>query len=151
MLIMPIAWGSPFILNRDAAVCLGRESQKQSLPLELSLAVLLTENGKVGLAGSNTNGSFDLGPGRINTARIPVLSRELGVSPLTLASALLNEQCTNLAVLVYLLRKSINETRGDVWAGVGRFHSKTPSHAGTYQIAVARKLNQLRSEGVIFQ
>ncbi len=110
---------------------------RYSLPLPLFQAVLKTEGGWDGLKKPNTNGSFDLGRAQINTIHLPELKR-YGITE----HALIHDPCTNLHVAAYRLRFEINRA-GELWRGVGNYHSRTPHLNSAYQKRVKRHLDRI--------
>jgi len=97
-------------------------------PTQLYLAVLRTEGGRPGMARSNTNGSWDFGPGQINSSWIPRLrKRGLPAS----AATLRHNTCFNLYVSGWILRYELDDAP-DLWTGLMRYHSRTPAYQRRY-------------------
>lgn len=91
-------------------------------PLVLK-AVRRQEAGKVGMANRNTDGSYDLGVMQINTINLPQISRKF---PDVSALDLIYRACVNVFVGAWFLKGRIDRANGDVWRGVGNYHSGTP-------------------------
>lgn len=128
--------------------CLIQESQKQQIPPPILLAVLQAEKGTVGRASRNTNGTYDLGPAQYNTSNIPELYRQIqriqpGIQVEHVTSAVMNDGCFSIAAAAWWLKKKIVESRGDLWEGVGRYHSKTMKYKVEYQQRVYRNYQQI--------
>lgn len=68
----------------------------------------------------NKNNSVDVGIMQINS----IHQHEL--STLGIKMDELFEPCKNIIVGAWLLKRSIMSANGDVWKGVGRYHSATP-------------------------
>ena len=62
------------ITAQALALCIFTAAQTYSVPPTVILGVLNVEGGKVGMASSNTNGTYDLGPMQINTIWVPELA-----------------------------------------------------------------------------
>lgn len=107
--------------------CVVSAAAEYSLPRTLVVAILATEGGHVGAVRRNTNGTLDHGPMQINT----VEAKELfayGISQ----QQLIWDGCVNARAGARILRKRINEARGNFWKGVAAYHSKTPSVGRKY-------------------
>lgn len=107
-------------LDAQAEQCVDTAAAAYRLPVNVFRAVLRTEGGWTGLKKRNTNGSYDMGPAQINTIHLPDLSRH-GITE----QMLVHDACINIYVGAYRLRVEI-ERVGDLWRGVGNYHSRTP-------------------------
>lgn len=116
--------------------CVVAEAGRQQLELLKVLAVLKTENGRVGQFVPNSNGSYDIGPMQVNTIHLPELAKTYGVAERTMATLLAYDGCFNVAVGTWLLRRRTNEAGGDFWYGIGRYHSKTTAVSTRYILRV---------------
>lgn len=133
----------PDVIRPATVQCFYAEATRQSLePIKL-LAVLKTEGGKVGQFARNTDGSYDIGPMQINSIHLPDLSKEFGITQRQLAQYLAYDGCFNVAVGAWMLRKRTNESQGDFWYGIGRYHSKTPSHRNRYILRVHEHMTSM--------
>ena len=151
-------WASSRSPLRPATLqCFHAAARRQGLEPIKVLAVLRSENGKLGsYVFAPKGGSWDLGPMQINTIHLPDFARVFGVPSGQMASLLANDGCFNIEVGAYLLRMRTNEAAGDFWRGIGRYHSKTPANAATYMLTVkgqmhgiAREVNQLAGSNVV--
>lgn len=111
----------------DANTCLQDAARYQGLPALALWGIARVEGGWPGLKRANTNGSYDLGRMQINTIHLADLGR-LGIS----AERLANDDCTNIYVAAWLLKRAWVKT-GDIWAAIGRYHSATPHLAARYR------------------
>lgn len=107
-------------LDGQADRCVDTAAAAYGLPAHVFRAVLRTEGGWAGLKKRNTNGSYDLGPAQINTIHLPELSKH-GITE----HMLVHDACINIYVGAYRLKVEI-ERVGDLWRGVGNYHSRTP-------------------------
>ena len=114
--------------------CVDAASTAYGIPNPIFRAVLRTEGGWQGLRKRNANGSYDLGPGQINTIHLPAL-RKYGIDEQMLA----DDVCLNVHVAAYRLRLEIDRVR-DVWRGVGNYHSRTPKFHNAYLARVRSHL-----------
>ena len=111
-------------------------STQLSLPPRVLPAIQAVEGGRVGMASKNTNGSEDLGLMQVNTLWLPLISRHTGMSREALRDKLINDACFNIAVGGAILKFYLHETRGDLLAAVGNYHSHTPLRHRAYQTRV---------------
>lgn len=74
----------------------------------------------------NKNKTFDIGIMQINSIHLNVLSK------IGLKQDNLLDPCTNIIVGAWLLKEATYRENGDVWRGVGRYHSATPALAQKY-------------------
>jgi len=107
-------------LNPEAESCVAPAAAAYRLPEDVFRAVLRTEGGWVGLKKRNPNGSYDLGPGQINTIHLPALAKQ-GITE----EMLVSDPCINIHIAAYRLRVEIERAK-DFWRGVGNYHSRTP-------------------------
>ena len=104
--------------------------------------ILAQEGGRSGMRNRNTNGSYDLGVGQINTIHLSEL-RLYGISE----QELIHNDCLNVHVAAYRFRVEIDRVGGDVWRGVGNYHSRTPALSNAYRGKVQRRM---REAGFVF-
>lgn len=104
----------------EVPYCYQQAAARQNIPLRILLAVRKTEGGTVGMKKRNKNNTFDYGVFQINTVWLEKLA-EYGITE----SMLQNNHCISAYSAAYILRYHINQAGGDLWMGVGRYHSKT--------------------------
>ena len=63
------------------------------------------------------------------------------------AEAVLRDGCVNARAAAFLLRREY-ERAGDIWRGIGSYHSKTPELRDAYINRVKRHLARLSHEGL---
>jgi len=73
---------------------------------------------------------------QVNSAWLPELSRRTGVPQSRLRSALIRQDCFNIAVAGAILRIYLNEARGDAVMAIGYYHSHTPGRREAYAMRV---------------
>ncbi|WP_415750587.1 lytic transglycosylase domain-containing protein [Burkholderia sp. BCC1996] len=114
------------------------------VPPEMLLAIIKVESGGRALSHVNRNGSIDLGITMINDrAWLPKLWREYGVRP----EAVHDNPCQAIRATAYIVRVETNACGGDVWCGIGRYHSRTPSHLMDYVARVWRAYTNIVQTG----
>ena len=106
------------------------------------LSVIKVEGGKKGTVSKNTNGSYDLGVMQINTINLPEIKSNF---PMVDWSVLANEPCVNIGIGTWMLSKRIKET-GDLWKGVGNYHSRTPKFHKRYLKKIYKAYKQVLSK-----
>jgi hypothetical protein len=103
--------------------CISFNSDYFKVP-ELTLkAIRKVENGQVCTVSTNTNGTYDLGPMQINTIHLPDIQKHY---PSIDFKDVACKPCLNITIGTWLLSQRIKEADGNVWLGVGNYHSKTP-------------------------
>jgi len=120
--------------------CFNAEAQRQSLEPWRLLAVMKTENGRIGSFTLNTDGSYDIGPMQVNSVHLPELSKTFGVGQASLAQLLAYDGCFNVAIGAYLLRLRTNEANGDFWWGIGGYNSRNHLHSSKYILRVHKTM-----------
>lgn len=108
---------------------------------DVILAVMRTEGGRTGHISRNTNGTYDMGVMQINSIHLTELAK-FGIT----AQDLIWNECLNIYIGTWFLRSRILE-RGDLWKGVGDYHSRTPSLNMKYQLKVYKALRTILAEG----
>ncbi|WP_291447902.1 lytic transglycosylase domain-containing protein [Desulfovibrio sp.] len=124
------------------AVCVAEAARASGLPMAALIGILATENGKLGEALLNNNGTWDMGPFQFNTVHINELA-DMGIAP----EAVLQDGCTNAYAAAWLLRKEYNRT-GDIWQAIGAYHSRTPHRRDAYIAQVKSNLARLSRSGI---
>lgn len=104
--------------------CVGIASKTFNIPPIVIRALQAQEGGKIGTISRNDNGSFDLGPMQINTINLPSIKKAF---PFLTWRHIVYDPCINIMVGTWFLRQKIDGRNGNVWEGVGDYHSKTPS------------------------
>lgn len=112
------------------------------VPLAPLLGILATENGRLGEALSNSNGTWDLGPFQVNTVHLNDLS-EIGYTP----EAIMADGPVNALAAAWLFRQEINKA-GNLWHGVGHYHSHTPFRKYGYIRKVRTNMGLLHRDGL---
>lgn len=127
--------------------CMALVAQVYSLPPRVLPSIQKVEGGRLGLVHWNRNGSADLGIMQVNTAWLPTLARYTKLSEAEVTTRLLDRPCFNIAAAGLIMRRYLDEARGDMMTAVGFYHSHTPVLGMGYQIKVLRSATQLFQGG----
>lgn len=88
----------------------------------------------------NKNKSYDIGLMQINSIHEPVLKKA------GLSLEALREPCTNVIVGAWILNNATQRAGGDVWHGVGNYHSATPVYHDIYISKVRKALARIKKK-----
>lgn len=132
-------------LSSVLATCVIQAASVHQLPPELLVAVIKVEGGAPGIAAKNRNRTEDLGVMQINTgAWLDLVARAHFNGDRDQAYLKLRDDaCYNVQVGAWILHRSIKKSAGDIWHGVGRYHSATPSYNQRYQVRVQQAWSSL--------
>jgi len=109
--------------------CIGLASHGWGVHPFIIASVMKVENGKVGTISPNSDGSYDLGIMQLNTINLEVISKKFpGIG----WEQLVYSPCVNIGVGTWFLSERIKSANGDIWKGVGNYHSKTPKYHNRY-------------------
>ena len=128
------------------AACLLAASHVYHVPPVVMIGILHVEQGHIGQAVGNTNGTYDLGPMQINTTWMPTLARNWGVDQKTAYVWVRDNGCVNMYVSAWILRQGIDQSGGYLPEGIARYHSATPQIGFPY---LRRVITAMRQEGLI--
>ncbi len=127
----------PVYINDVPIECINNAAIEYHVPATHIIAILKTENGKVGMANKNVNGSYDLGPMQVNSAWIKKIAK-YGYTE----NDLLNNPCKNVEVGTWILSINIADEK-NFKNGIGNYHSHTPKLNSSYSDIVITKINQI--------
>ncbi|HEY3591069.1 MAG TPA: lytic transglycosylase domain-containing protein [Buttiauxella sp.] len=120
------------------AFCFKLASEEFQIDWRIIYAIATVESNMNATAVNfNRNSSIDIGVMQINSIHQNELASE-GISMNELL-----EPCKNVIAGTWLLKKSINNAAGDVWKGVGYYHSATPEFHNRYIRKVRQAFNKL--------
>lgn len=108
---------SVLVINDVPIECINQAAVKYHVPATVIISVLKIENGHVGDANLNSNGTLDYGPMQINT----VWLRQLRTYGYT-AQRIQYDPCVNVEVGAWILGRNIAEGK-NLWQGIGDYHS----------------------------
>jgi hypothetical protein len=121
---------SALIINDVPIECINKAAVQYHIPAMIIISVLRQENGHVGDAIPNKNGTFDYGPMQINSIWLKEIKR-YGYTQ----AAIQYDPCANVAVGAWLLSRAIADDK-TLWKGVGNYHSHTFDKNKTYRSKV---------------
>lgn len=122
---------SSLIIHDVPIECINNAASTYHVPAALIISVLLTENGRVGSAVQNKNGSFDYGPMQVNTiwlnklAEYGITRRDIQYNP-----------CVNVWVGTWILSQRVADAR-DLNYGIGSYNSYSLPQNYHYRTKVA--------------
>ncbi|MCD4500504.1 lytic transglycosylase domain-containing protein [Chromobacterium vaccinii] len=132
-------------LSALLAACVLQAANLHQLPTELIVAIIKVEGGAPGTVAKNSNRTEDLGVMQINTGVwLELVARAHFAGDKQAAYARLRDDgCYNVQVGSWILRQAIDQSPGDFWHGVGRYHSATPIYNQRYRKKVQLAWKQL--------
>ncbi|EGI16326.1 putative transglycosylase SLT domain protein [Escherichia coli M605] len=131
-------------------MCLIQAAKFNHIPPEVITSIISVEGGKHGLAVKNKNNTEDLGIMQINTGVwLPLVSKVFFKSDdIKAYQVLKNDDCFNIEVGAWILKYSITLEGGELWEGVGRYHSNTLRLKKGYIRKVKEKYNYLFRDNI---
>jgi soluble lytic murein transglycosylase-like protein len=75
---------------------------------------------------ANRNGTYDIGCAGINSAWVPTLARQFGIT-----EQVLRDPCTNIHVGAWILARNVRR-HGNTWRAVGAYNTTTESKRREY-------------------
>jgi hypothetical protein len=127
------------IINDVPIECINKAAVEYHVPATLIISVLKAENGRVGTASLNKNGTYDYGPMQINT----VWLREIEKYGFT-REAIQYNPCANVAVGAWILSREIANGQ-TLWQGVGNYHSHTLDKNVRYSHKIAKTYQKINN------
>ncbi len=127
---IPVA--APGTAGRVIERCILAAAAAHRVPPAVLVILLNVEGGQLGRVSSNTNATVDIGPMQVNEIWLPDLARHWRTSVPQAFAVLRDDFCFNVEGGAWILRRGLDEARGDFWEGVGYYHSHDPSHKATY-------------------
>ena len=134
---------APAVIER----CVERGAEKHDYDATLMMAILDVERGRKGTVVYNkSNGSFDLGPGQVNTIQFEERWFQKEYPDLTWQELSMNV-CLNLEVAGRVFKQRLKELKPgqSVWNAVGHYHSKTKKYKLIY-LQKVMKAYRVRAE-----
>lgn len=127
---IPVA--EPGTAGRVIERCILAAAAAHRVPPAVLVILLNVEGGQLGRVSGNTNATVDIGPMQVNEIWLPDLARHWRTSVPQAFAALRDDFCFNVEGGAWILRRGLDEARGDFWEGVGYYHSHDPSHKANY-------------------
>lgn len=122
--------------------CVAVAAKTYNIPPIVLRALHRQEGGKIGTISRNTDGSFDLGPMQINTINLPAIKSAF---PFLTWRHIVYEPCVNVMVSAWFLRQKIDGRGGNLFEGVGDYHSRTPAKRIVYLRSFLRHYDDIRN------
>ena len=127
-----IAVSEPGTAGRVIERCILAAAAAHRVPPAVLVILLHVEGGQLGRVSGNTNATVDIGPMQVNEIWLPDLARHWRTSVPQAFLALRDDFCFNVEAGAWILRRGLDDARGDFWEGVGYYHSRTPGHKANY-------------------
>lgn len=139
---------APVAAELQVRDCLTEAAATHRLSPAMLVVLLNVESGALGRVSRNTNGTVDIGPMQVNTIWVPKIAAHWNTAPAAAYAALRDNLCANLEGGAWILRQAMDEARGDLWGGVGIYHSHNPRHSAPYlrQVLKASLLLQAQAQ-----
>ncbi len=112
--------------------CILAAATAYRLPPAVIVILLNVEGGQLGRVSGNINSTVDVGPMQVNEIWLPELAKHWHSTVQGSFLALRDNFCTNIEAGSWILRRGLDEARGDFWTGVGYYHSHAPEHTTVY-------------------
>lgn len=141
------------ILSTAVLQCIVDAGRVNNINPDIIFSVILTEGGFSGSESLNKNGTRDLGLMQINDKTwLGLIANKLFNGDKKKAyQSLKNDECFNVYVGSWILSNSIRIEHGDLWQGIGRYHSATEKYKYSYQVKVKQKLNHIKKYGISYK
>ena len=127
---IPVA--TPGTAGRVIERCILAAAAAHRVPPAVLVILLNVEGGQLGRVSGNTNATVDIGPMQVNEIWLPDLARHWRTSVPQAFAVLRDDLCFNVEGGAWILRRGLDEARGDFWEGVGTYHSHDPGHKANY-------------------
>lgn len=131
-----IAVSEPGTAGRVIERCILAAAAAHRVPPAVLVILLNVEGGQLGRVSGNTNTTVDIGPMQVNEIWLPDLARHWRTSVPQAFLALRDDFCFNVEAGAWILRRGLDDARGDFWEGVGYYHSRSPGHKANYLLKV---------------
>jgi hypothetical protein len=106
--------------------CITAAAKVHRIPPAVLVILLDVEGGSLGRVSPNTNGTVDIGPIQVNEIWLPEVAAHWHATIADVYKALRDNFCANVEAGAWILRRCLDEARGDFWDGVGYYHSHIP-------------------------
>lgn len=128
------------MMNCANASCFDTAGQASGIDPNIIIAIAIVEsNLNPNAMHLNKNHSVDIGVMQINSVH------QDDLSSMGLSLSDLFEPCKNILFGTWLLKKDILKAQGDIWRGVGFYHSSTPVLRDAYMDKIHQTYLQLAS------
>ena len=136
--------------GQDGAAVLRGCLRVNGVPPAVLLMLLQVEGGRLGEVSGNRNGTVDIGPFQVNEIWLPTLAQHWGMTVAEAFPILRDNFCGNADAAAWVLHGALADAHGDVWDGVGRYHSARSDLQVAYLrrvLAAARRLRTGQPRG----
>jgi hypothetical protein len=130
-LLLELIVGDRMLINGVPINCITQAAHQYKMPVAIVVSVLEAENGRIGTARKNPNGTIDYGPMQINSIWLKQL-KAFGYT----AHDLQFDPCVNINVGTWILAQKIASNQA-VWSGIGDYHSHSAFENLKYRYKVS--------------
>ena len=123
--------------------CMAAAAAFYHLPPRVLPSIQAVEGGRIGTVHMNHNGTADLGVMQVNTIWVRPLAAATGATPAVVETHLIYDPCFNIQSAAAILRVYLSESRGNLLAAVGLYHSHSPALREAYQSQVLQSARRL--------
>ena len=143
--LLPATSRAASLAAAPVVACIETAAKAYRVPSAIVLILLAIEDGRLGQVSPNGNGTVGIGPMQVNTIWVPVMARRWHASPLAAYAALRDVFCANVEAGTWILRQAIDDAHGDLWEGVGFYHSHDPGYKADYLRKALRQALRLQA------
>jgi hypothetical protein len=123
--------------------CMALVASLDRLPPRVLPSIAAVEDGRIGLASPDPDGSYDLGVMQVNTRWLPVIATSMHAKIETVRTRLLMDPCFNISAAGAILRTYLDQDQGHLMQAIGDYHSHTPLLHQRYQLQVLNAAESL--------
>ena len=136
--------------------CVRTASVEYKVPQLAYLAILKVEGGKSGMKKKNfgvgDSYKYDYSYAQVNSSNIKMVANKLGLDYTQVELPARYNDCYNIYLGAYIFRAAINDSQGDLWRGIGAYHTgahiktrRQINNAYGYQVQVYRSMVDIRT------
>lgn len=143
ILVLTLAPGAWAQIDDPLLPCLTQAAKTYDLPPEILITIRTVEAGRSGQMSKNPNGTYDIGPMQINSHWLDKLAERYQTTPEVIKDKLLHNDCFNIHIGAWVLRREIDEAGGNFWRGVAHYHSRSRLYGYRYLYLVSTTARRL--------
>ena len=114
--------------------CAAKAALNYGIPVDILLAISSIENGEIGKAYKNPDGSYDYGVMQINTIYIKDLKNNYNIE--ILSDKIMNDVCYAFNVAAFKIKEHLLQDNGEFLQKIANYHSKTLELNRNYQTKI---------------
>lgn len=110
---------------------------KYNIPIDYILPISSIENGRVGQAYKNKNGSIDYGVMQINSVYLKDLEKNYNM--IVTPEEVSDDSCYAFEIVAFKINQHLKNDKGTILERVAMYHSKTPDLNKNYQTKIIQQ------------